>query len=291
MQYTLKKNGMVEHINVPETCYERVIGCRGPASSVMRANKLMHIGYSDLCPPYEVERINACQHVVLCTLDGSATFIGDGCEYELTPGTILIGPAKIYQHYWSHEYWKMLWLHILIDDVWGLNDLKSQILLKTEGLDIIATYIERFRKERLQNNRDSLEAAAAYLQLIVIEFRRRIAQNSMTAPVDDYYNRLLTVWEEVDNSLDKDWHVETLAELFGISSAQFCRIVKKYENKSPMNKILELRMKRAEELILSTSHKLDYIATKVGFSTSFSFSKAFKRYYKVSPTDYRKINN
>ena len=48
------------------------------------------------------------------------------------------------------------------------------------------------------------------------------------------------------------------------------------------------RLAIAENLIAENNMTLDEIADKINFYTAFSLSKAFKKYYKISPSQYRR---
>ena len=49
-------------------------------------------------------------------------------------------------------------------------------------------------------------------------------------------------------------------------------------------------MKKAEELLRSTNYKVVEIATSVGYDDQLAFSKAFRLFFGISPTEYRKNN-
>ena len=46
-------------------------------------------------------------------------------------------------------------------------------------------------------------------------------------------------------------------------------------------------MERAAELLLQPDHKITDIARRLGYTDNHYFSKAFKNYYHISPTQYR----
>ncbi|MBQ6463374.1 MAG: helix-turn-helix transcriptional regulator, partial [Pseudobutyrivibrio sp.] len=48
------------------------------------------------------------------------------------------------------------------------------------------------------------------------------------------------------------------------------------------------RIKKASELLCNTSESINNIAIMVGYCDAFTFSKAFKRYKDMSPSEYRK---
>lgn len=54
--------------------------------------------------------------------------------------------------------------------------------------------------------------------------------------------------------------------------------------------VLSLRMRRAKELLLCDDMQIQQISDLLGYSNSNYFSKAFKNYYYVSPSEFREDN-
>ena len=52
--------------------------------------------------------------------------------------------------------------------------------------------------------------------------------------------------------------------------------------------VLKLRMERAAELLAQPDIKISDIAERLGYADNHYFSKAFRTYYHVTPTEYRK---
>ena len=52
--------------------------------------------------------------------------------------------------------------------------------------------------------------------------------------------------------------------------------------------VLKVRMEKAALLLKDNDIKIQDVGTRVGFSDNNHFSKAFKNYYNVSPSEYRK---
>jgi two-component system response regulator YesN len=50
---------------------------------------------------------------------------------------------------------------------------------------------------------------------------------------------------------------------------------------------LKLRMERAKELLMNDDLQIQEISERLGYSNNNYFSKAFKNYYGLSPTDFR----
>ncbi len=52
--------------------------------------------------------------------------------------------------------------------------------------------------------------------------------------------------------------------------------------------VLKLRMERAKELLEDEDNKIIDIAERLGYADNHYFSKAFRTYYDISPSQYRK---
>ena len=51
--------------------------------------------------------------------------------------------------------------------------------------------------------------------------------------------------------------------------------------------VLRVRMEKARELIADPNIKIQSIAQMLGYSDNNYFSKAFRNFFKISPSDYR----
>lgn len=84
-----------------------------------------------------------------------------------------------------------------------------------------------------------------------------------------------------------------LAEQNGINKNRLAYVFYKHAGMGPGDYLLQYRLKCAKELLLSDSAPLREIAQATGFNDPFYFSKAFKKQFGVSPSEYRErfINN
>jgi len=83
-----------------------------------------------------------------------------------------------------------------------------------------------------------------------------------------------------------------LAEIAGVSTDYYSRIFKRETGKSPMEYLTDIRIKKAEQLLILSDEKLSTVAHKVGFNDEFYFSRKFKAIKGCSPAIYiRKIKS
>ncbi len=88
---------------------------------------------------------------------------------------------------------------------------------------------------------------------------------------------------------EKDWDLETLAGVAGLSRAAFAQRFKRLAGDTPARYLARLRVQRAMDMLRATDENLESIAERVGYRDPFVFSKAFKRMQGASPREFRKL--
>jgi AraC-like DNA-binding protein len=91
--------------------------------------------------------------------------------------------------------------------------------------------------------------------------------------------------------IDKDpvthLHIPILADRAGINEFKLKLGFRELFQTSPYQYRLNLCLKKAQQLLEDTDDTIDQIAAKVGFDTYNGFSTAFKKAFRVAPTEYR----
>ena len=105
--------------------------------------------------------------------------------------------------------------------------------------------------------------------------------------------------EYVRNEYANNIRVEELAKASHMSETHFRRVFESYMNMSPMDYINLMRVQKACDIMKKTNDSMDVVAQKVGFTTTSTFNRNFKKYlntspyqWKISPENYeRKLLN
>ncbi|NSW92562.1 MAG: helix-turn-helix transcriptional regulator [Firmicutes bacterium] len=82
--------------------------------------------------------------------------------------------------------------------------------------------------------------------------------------------------------------VESIATALEISPTYMCRLCKQHTLSTILDRIIEIRMKKARELLQETMFSIADIAEKTGFTNSSYFYKTFKKLNGSTPNDFRK---
>lgn len=87
---------------------------------------------------------------------------------------------------------------------------------------------------------------------------------------------------------ERTWTVENLAHEAGLSRAAFARNFNASVREPPRSYLTRWRMGIAAQLLGETELRLSEIASRVGYRSEFSFSRAFKSARGLSPIQYRR---
>jgi AraC-like DNA-binding protein len=82
-------------------------------------------------------------------------------------------------------------------------------------------------------------------------------------------------------------HIPMLADKAGINEFKLKLGFRELFQTSPYQYRLQLCLKKAKELLEETDDTIDQIAAQVGFDTYNGFSTAFKKAFRIAPTEYR----
>ncbi len=120
------------------------------------------------------------------------------------------------------------------------------------------------------------------------EFKKMNAITAKKASTrEELYRRLLVAKEYIEDNFDKNTEIEAIARLANISTFHFFRTFKEVFNISPHQYVLNLRLKKAAQLLKKPQNSITEIAYQVGFADIHAFSKAFKKNYQVAPSYFR----
>lgn len=107
---------------------------------------------------------------------------------------------------------------------------------------------------------------------------------------EEYIRRINTVLKYIDDNLNQDLSLEKLSAIACYSPFHLHRLFKAYTNETLNSFITRKRIeKTASLLIYNKELTITELALKYGFNSNSSFTRAFKKNYGVSPSEYKKL--
>ena len=106
----------------------------------------------------------------------------------------------------------------------------------------------------------------------------------------DYKNRINRFFEFIDENLESDLSLKTVSEIAFFSPFHFHRVFKFVTGETLNEFVTKRRIEKSALNLLHKKNTATEIAHKYGFSDNSSFSRAFKKYFGISPTEFKKQN-
>lgn len=266
--------------------------------------------YLDLNPPQKRSLVVVCGGLEHCTPDYAirretfpfysieyvARGFGElkltGTRYPLQPGRLFsYGPGV--PHHISGETESPLVKYFV--DFTGTHALD---LLRSSGLSpgrvtetfptsAVQPLFDELIQAGLRVRRESADLCAKLLECLAL----RIAGAS--APLKGLETHAFATFQQCRQHIEKHGlrlrTLEQIAEECHVNNAYICRLFRRYDNQSPYQYLLRLKMNHAAERLQQPNALVKQIAEEAGFTDPFHFSRVFTSVLGLSPTAFRSL--
>jgi transcriptional regulator GlxA family with amidase domain len=116
------------------------------------------------------------------------------------------------------------------------------------------------------------------------EERQRVALQARFGVLQPKLTEAVSLMEA---NIEEPLSTDEIAQLAGLSRRQLERLFKQYLGSLPSRYYLELRLKRARQLLLDTNHSIVQVGLMCGFSSGSHFSTAFGTVFGNTPREER----
>ena len=168
---------------------------------------------------------------------------------------------------------------------------KDTLQDKTEGYDAGAdSYVTKpfsasLLKSRVANLLEGRKKIASLISSST-HLKQSIIKESLNKIDNEFIERITRIIEE--NLMDEKIDVPTIAQELSMSYSSLYRKIKALTGMSTGEFIRKLRLRKAEQLLLSGKYNISEIAHQVGLNSVSYFRECFKEEYGMSPSEYIK---
>jgi AraC family transcriptional regulator len=138
------------------------------------------------------------------------------------------------------------------------------------------------------------EERTAYVAAMVNALKAHILSgppahgNPTEIPVSDFSAyRLHKIMNAVLANPAEEHSLEAMAAVAGVTPSHFCRLFKKATGISPHQYVMKARLDRAQQMLVQTDLSLAALSEATGFTSQSHFSRAFRAWFGMAPSDYR----
>lgn len=278
-----------DHACIPEECRDQHLPMVPFFARPFRRQSIRGVGIHEVVKPYEIQRVKAPWHLAIFTEKGQAQYSCRNRSGVILENTVWIGPADTPYQYAALEDWHFISVAMIKSD--DRIHLEQSNFYKSLTQDIVhlKNSVEAYLSESTHCQSGESPAANSLAEYISLFIKRELEPEEKYETSRNTLN-MHKVWEVVNSSPGAPWSVQDLADEMNMSIRQFQRMMKKTYNMTAERMLTRIRMQGARELLVSTDMTLDDIGSVVGYQSVYSFSKAFKNFFEVSPGAYRSKN-
>lgn len=214
--------------------------------------------------------------------------VGSGRCFVIHPG-MNISYVPDYQNPWSY-----MWIEMggeFVKKVFSKIDFAANnYVLKIKQMDQInQAFSHIFNESEMELNQSAeLMRVNAYIYIILSILIKEYCVEDAPAGVLKQESQIKKVRQYLDiNYANPNVSIAKVAEHFYFNPAYLSRAFKNIVGISPKKYIIQLRMRRAVELLKNNSFSISQIANALGYENQFYFSKEFRDYYGTQPSKYQ----
>lgn len=245
--------------------------------------ELQLFNYITLDSKWKYKNVNSSFNRLYIPVSGEGEIEYDGKIVKLVPGKAYIIPNSFLFSYNCSDFLEKFYIHFKLllpnglDVFFGL----SQCL----DIDIEPSVIIQISDCMINNDINS----AIKLNMILYEIINAAVSkyNILLDKIDNSPEILNKIVNYVNNNLLSTLTLDDVCKQFYISRSTLKKLFNKHI-KLPFSKYLDYKiLAETEQLLLYTNKSINEISEKFNFCDQFYFSRKFKQFYKVSPSQYR----
>jgi AraC-like DNA-binding protein len=226
------------------------------------------------------------------TLDGTGEFEHTGKTYRLEAGDAFTALTPSDHSYYLPRgvpSWSFFW--VSIHHPYIVSRFTQQIAQTGPFLHIpidtrlFTRTIEIWEQTQSSGVRDSLTHEQSLFDWM-FEFERYC--HSLLHPQDERERWLQDVRQVVIDDLQNSCPVDKLAAKAGLSRTHYSHLFKSATGVSPAAWVQQVRLEEVARRLTNTDDKLEKIAGEAGYGDANHLCKVFRRYFHLSPNQFRR---
>lgn len=225
---------------------------------------------------------------------GSLFINGENGKYILEEGKFYFINGYKLKYYGCDDSFSCYWLHFTAKNIFAQYALQTtptviEIPLGIVGNNMpikdISLIIEGRVESYINNYLQSLQLHT-YIQFVICWLLKDSILDDLQK--NKNFNSILVAVEYIETHFSEQIRLKKLADLCFMSTNYFHKIFTESLNTTPINYITQQRMNKAIALLNNQNQSIKEIAYQLGYCTDAYFSNSFKKYYGITPGEYKK---
>ena len=222
-------------------------------------------------------------------VEGEGIFIIDNKIHRFTKNSVVFIPSAIPHIAQSLDEAPSKWKYLTIDweKILGYKEIRvCENMLQSEDMALLVQLICK----EVEKKEESYQNVATHLiKALIHQLLRCETVDSSPRQTDDDNDKVYAAICFISNNYNQKFTIEDLAAANNYSVNYFRKIFKKYTGLTPLDYIINFRLRVASTLLRTTNKSVLEIAEESGFPTLSSFNRYFKKKFSTTPSQWRKM--
>lgn len=222
-------------------------------------------------------------------LEGNVCFEFEGKRIELQPGDLFcLFPGRTYFYHAlpSEKPLRMNWLAMDGSRVKPLLELAGLVPERPFGKGIVTRQVRELQEEmveKLGNVERWSPSASLELQGGICRLLAELIPETAPAELSEPSGWIRECMEFMDLHATEGITVQQVAAFAGVHRSYFSNVFASQIGVSPQKFLQKIRMEKAKRLVVETDASVTEIALSLGYPNLYTFTRAFKMYFKMPP--------
>lgn len=185
---------------------------------------------------------------------------------------------------------KCYWIHFT---GYGVTEVLSS--LKIENIQLFNSKLNNEVPNLIKRIMDEIQyknyGYEAIVSALLLQYITSIARGSAIYPPNSLLvntsGDMEATFKYIHQHFTENIKVSTLSNMSGLCINRYIKVFKEVMGYPPKEYLVRFRLQKACELFNSTNFSVKQVAYLVGFQNQLYFSRMFKKYYNITPTEYR----
>ncbi len=234
----------------------------------------------------------AAYQISVCT-GGTGKFLCDGREHDVAEGDIFIfSPRVPHEYYPTSNKWQMYFIVFGGD---GAENVAEYLRLEKSEVRSCSDLNTRNKItdicSRVCKSQDAYEKSVLLYRLLgYIPALSNNSYGTQSMERQKIDRKIRPVVAFIEKNYKSPVSLDEMAELIDVSKSYLCRVFKQAYGITPVTFLLNYRISKAKQLLISTDMKIRLLAGECGFNDTSYFCMVFKKSEGITPEEFRTLH-
>ena len=244
-------------------------------------------------PGFTVERPYGLGMYLLLHFHSATIVLASEGAVSAKPGDCLLYDPSFPQWYRGRDAEYMDdWLHVhgpLMPELVQCHEIPVNTIIRPRDAEFITPIFEGINREMRRQERGWSEAVRLLVESLFLQLGRQLSPPGVTPEEAAWEETLRNLRMQVHERMQEPWTVAAMARLVNLSRSHFANQYTKLLGISPMDDLIQTRLRRARALLTNAGMSVADAAEQSGFGSVCHFSRLFRKHVGCAPRDYRRF--